>query len=669
MFNFKIRPQTAILFLILILSFWLNYFKIHDIGYGNSYYAAAVRSMLANLHNFFFAAYDPGGFVSIDKPPVALWVQCLNASIFGFHGWALLLPQALAGVVSVLLLYKIVRKNFGEAAGFLAAGILAITPVFVAVNRTNEVDPILIMIIMLAAVAVNSATQKGSMPLLLLSMCLIGLGFNTKMLQAFLVIPAFYVLYIISSPVKIGRKVIDLSIATVILLVISLSWAFIVDTVPARDRPYSGSSNKNSEINLALFYNGIFRIIPEPVSYPIRHNKAYQILIKKSSSVFNNNIQSEMNEFAKGKWTTGGEIGYPGLLRFFNQQMAGQISWLLLITFSGIIVYIIGIKKTVLKDQKLETGSVLFWSFWVFLMMACFSEASFFHRYYLALLAPGMAALSGIGICKLNDEYLKKERLWWMLPVSITLNAGLQFIFLSRYPGWFFAMVPAILGLCIISSGILIFIRLSGKLQNKIFVNIIVTISCVGLFIAPLIWSLTPILFGDQIAIPFAGPELKDGKEYYFNYFLDNRIDDKKVVEFLINNNKGERYLAGVPNSFIASQIIIDTGMPVMAMGGYMGADNILSIDDLKKMLDQGQVRFFLIYKIPSNMKNIQKITITDQFSNIEKLSGWISKNGKPVDENSWMDKESNSYGSNSISESGNHIRVELQLYDLRPKG
>src|SRR3954447_5150040 len=111
----------------------LNLWNLAQNGYSNLYYAVAVQSMLQSWHNFFFASYDAGGFISVDKPPVALWIQAISAKIFGFSSLSLLMPEALSGVAAVALVYFLVRRIFGPLAAFVAAMAMALTPIAVAV--------------------------------------------------------------------------------------------------------------------------------------------------------------------------------------------------------------------------------------------------------------------------------------------------------------------------------------------------------------------------------------------------------------------------------------------------------------------------------------------------------------------------------------------------------
>src|SRR4051812_7034768 len=176
---------------VLILSAFLNLFRLTSEGYANEYYSAGVKNMLTSWHNFFFVSFD-AGFVTVDKPPLGLWIQAASAELFGFHGWSLLLPQALAGVLSVALLYRLVSSAFGPVAGLVAALVLAVTPVAVAVERTNNSDGLLVLTVLIAAWMVIRAVETGRLGWLLAGAVVVGLGFNTKMLEAFLVLPAFY---------------------------------------------------------------------------------------------------------------------------------------------------------------------------------------------------------------------------------------------------------------------------------------------------------------------------------------------------------------------------------------------------------------------------------------------------------------------------------------------
>ena len=205
--------------------------------------------MLASWGNFFFGSFDPAGIVTVDKPPVAIWIQAASAKLFGFNGISVLAPQALMGVASVILTYYLVRRVFGAGAGLLAGLALAITPISVAVDRDNLPDSALVLVLLLATWALSRAAETGQLKWLLTAMALVGLGFNVKMLAAFVVLPTFYLAYFLAAPGSRWTRIGNLACATVVLVATSLSWATIVELTPTDKRPYIGGSKNNSASN------------------------------------------------------------------------------------------------------------------------------------------------------------------------------------------------------------------------------------------------------------------------------------------------------------------------------------------------------------------------------------------------------------------------------------
>ncbi len=252
--------STLLVIAIMAFSFGVHMYNIESIGDANAYYTAAVKSMLQSWSNFFFIAAEPGGSVTVDKPPLGLWIEAVFAYFLGVSGFSVSLPNILAGVFGIPLLYSMVKKYMGELAGLVAAFVMAITPVFVATNRNNTMDGLLVFFLLLAAWAFIKATESGKLTWLLLGAFIVGLGFNIKMLQAFLPLPAFYALYFFGSKEGWLRKIINLGIATVLLVAVSLSWAIVVDLTPADSRPYIGSSDNNTVMGLIFGHNGASRL-------------------------------------------------------------------------------------------------------------------------------------------------------------------------------------------------------------------------------------------------------------------------------------------------------------------------------------------------------------------------------------------------------------------------
>ncbi len=248
---------TAILLLAAVLRLW----RLDQNGFGNEYYTAGVRSMSAGWHNLLYHAFDPAGFLSVDKPPVATWIQVAAVKLVGFYGLTVLVPQVLEGLAAVWLVYHLVQRRFGPRAGLLAALFLAVTPVSVAVDRSSITESCLLLILLLAAWALTRAAETGSRRCLLLAMALIGVAFNVKMLAAFVVLPTFALVYFLGAPVGLRRRLLDLTLAGLVLALVSVSWVTVFDLTPRDKRPYAGTTDSNSMLELTVGPYGIGRFV------------------------------------------------------------------------------------------------------------------------------------------------------------------------------------------------------------------------------------------------------------------------------------------------------------------------------------------------------------------------------------------------------------------------
>src|SRR5262245_20346246 len=210
----------------------LRLWRLDQNGFGNEYYTAGVRSMSQNWHNFLYNSFDPAGFVSVDKPPLALWIQVASVKLFGFSGLAILLPQVVEGVASVAMLMHLVGRRFGAVAGALAGLFLALTPIAVAADRSGNTDTGLVLVLLLAAWALTLAAERASRRLLLLAMALVGLGFNVKMLATLVVLPTFALVYWLGAAGPWRRRLVDLALGGVLAAVVALPWLIAYDLTP-----------------------------------------------------------------------------------------------------------------------------------------------------------------------------------------------------------------------------------------------------------------------------------------------------------------------------------------------------------------------------------------------------------------------------------------------------
>src|ERR1700685_1123038 len=225
------------------------------------FYGAAARSMSQSWHDFIFGGVDPAGAVTVDKLPGALWMQALSLRVFGFHIWALVLPQVIEGVLTILVLYRAVRRRAGPAAALTAAAVLAVTPIAVLLSRGNVSDSLLILLLVLAADATSAALLTGSLRQLLLAGVWVGLAFQAKMIQAWLALPALTAAYLLAAPAaKLRIRWAHVALAGLVTAVVSLSWMTAVSLVPSQDRPYVDGSANDSVYTQVFDYNGLGRL-------------------------------------------------------------------------------------------------------------------------------------------------------------------------------------------------------------------------------------------------------------------------------------------------------------------------------------------------------------------------------------------------------------------------
>lgn len=538
---------------ILALGAALRLWQLDRNRFGTEYYSAGVRSMAESWHNFLFNAFDPAGFVSLDKPPVAFWLQVLSTKLFGFHGLAVLLPQVIEGVAAIALLHHLVARRCGRLAGLAAALFLAMTPISVAVDRSSNTDSCLVLVLLIAAWALIVAAERGSWRLLALAMALVGLGFNVKMLAALVVVPGFALVYWLASPQEWRRRLVHLAASAIVLAGVALSWTIAYDIVPAGERPYAGSSQGNSMLELAIGHNGIerlVRLLPRPAPPP--------------------------RADAPPPLKTYDDVPV-GPLRMADRHLAAQVAWLWPLAAIGTAIALITMWRTPTRP------TIVLWAAWALSYAAVFSAAGgIFHAYYLVLLAPPLAALAGIGIVALWP------RARW-LAGALALTAAWQ-VHIADIGGWRTWLAIGI--------AMAVLVAIVGQRFGPRLVTL--ALGLAALLAAPAIWSASAILAPGVIMLPSASADRLDGRaddETKRRIALARRYapDDPALAAFLIANRGEARYLLATPNARLAAPLIIATGAPVMAIGGYMGSDPIIGLDEFAARVAAGEVRYVLV--------------------------------------------------------------------------
>ncbi|MHB9922462.1 glycosyltransferase family 39 protein [Clostridium botulinum] len=718
----KFTKENIALSLILILSLILNLANLSIEGYANQYYAAGVKSMTLSLKNFFFVSFDPASFVSIDKPPLGFWIQAIFAKIFGFSGWSIILPQAIAGVVSVGLIYVIVKRSFGTVAGLISAICLAVTPVFVAVSRNNTCDNLLVLTLLLACLVLSKAAEKGKLKYLLISLAIVGIGFNIKMLQAYMIIPAIYITYLLSNAVSFKKRIVHLMAGTIILILVSLSWGFIVDLVPEGNRPYVGSSTNNSVMELIIGHNGLERLgigskstqgggapggmdgkdqqKTDGTSSAIKNKDSGQTSKENGQtggeppSIDNDQMQGQPPSMDNGEMQgappntqdggkenanppngdgkdpggmppgdngmqkpNGGGMGgtfggqeVASIARLFsNNSLSDQIIWLFPLAVLGFIAAAIKEKLNKTFDNKRKLSLIL-WSMWLLPEFIYFSfTKGLFHPYYLTMLAPPIAALAGIGIVSMWELYNENGWKSWILPVALIADGITQILILSYYyntSNTAKILSAIVAALCITSSVILAIVNPTKNKKDMLkFKSIklkksLVTIALMGLLITPLVCSATTIFYPMSGTFPSAGLSLMTSKQKDDSNVSNINSGNTKLIEFLKSHKTNEKYiLVTSSTNGYASDIIINTGESVMALGGFFGTDKVITLDEFKKLVNNGEVRYVMVGGMGGNSSS--------------DIMNWVKENGKVVSESEW--KNSNEVNSEGVNKDNNN--------------
>jgi 4-amino-4-deoxy-L-arabinose transferase-like glycosyltransferase len=371
-------------------------------GYANSFYAAAVQAGTKSWKAFFFGSLDSSSFITVDKPPASLWVMELSGRLFGFSSWSMLVPQALEGVAAVGLLYSAVRRWFGAGPGLIAGALMALTPVAALMFRFNNPDALLVLMLVAAAYCLVRAIEHAGTRWVLAAGAMIGIAFLAKMMQAFLVLPAFALVYVVAAPTTLRRRLLQLLAGGAAMLASAGWWVAIVALWPAGSRPYIDGSSDNSILNLITGYNGLGRIFG-----------------------------------SSGPGGGGGGANFSGAtgpLRLFNDLMGGQASWLIpaaLIALGGGL----WARRRAPRTDRIR-AALLLWGGWLVVTALVFSFGrGVIHTYYTVALAPAIGALVAIGAAM---AWRRREQLHAraLAALAVGASAGWGYVLLGRTPSW-----------------------------------------------------------------------------------------------------------------------------------------------------------------------------------------------------------------------------------------
>ncbi|WP_407285212.1 ArnT family glycosyltransferase [Streptomyces sp. BP-8] len=560
--------ESAVLLLILVAAAVLYTWGIDRAGV-HPYYSAAVRSMAADWHAFVFGGLDPSASITVDKIPGALWPQALSVRLFGPSNWAVVLPQVLEGVLAVWALHRIVRAWAGPFAGMLAALVLTLTPVTVALNRHNVPDTLLVLLLVLAAGALQKAVRTGRLLPLLLCGAWVGLAFQAKMLQAWLVLPVFAALYQLAAPGSRWDRARRLLYAGITALVVSCSWALLVWATPAANRPYIDGTSNNNPFTLVFGYNGLSRFGHDP------------------------NALGAVAGTAASR--TSGNTGWTMLI---NQSVGPQIAWLLPL---AVLALALGVWwRTGQPRTDGPRAGFLLWGGWLAVHVAVFSNSNGNHGYYTAVLAPALAGLTGGGVALLWAEHRAGGRRRAALPAAIGLTALWAAAIDGPHGDFAPWLLPVVLmlGLC---GTVGLWSSRPDTARRAVYSALAASLAAV--LLAPAVWAASCLdrRYPGSPIDPLAGPV---GPGYQGTHhrakFPRNPVDrpsarDTALLGYLSAHRSGEKYLLATQAAYGAEPLLRASPQPMLVMGGFTGLTPYPTAPRLSDLVSTHQLRYALL--------------------------------------------------------------------------
>jgi 4-amino-4-deoxy-L-arabinose transferase-like glycosyltransferase len=565
------RPALiALLMATAVLYLW----ALGSSGWANEYYAAAVQAGTQDLKAWLFGSLDAGNAITVDKPPAAMWVMALFGRLFGFSAFTMLLPEALMGVGTVALLYAAVRRWSGPAAGLMAGGLLALTPVAALMFRFNNPDALLVLLIVSAAYFIVRATETASTGWMVLAGSALGFAFLTKLLQAFLVVPGLALAFLIAAPVGLWKRVGQLAIGAVAMAV-SAGWYLILVSVwPAGSRPYIAGSTDNSLLQLALGYNGLERITGGDHGMP-------------------SGSPAGAGPDVPGGGPAGGHMffgGDPGIGRLFGASMGSQASWLLPAALVGLLAALWFTRRTA-RTAGLR-AALLLWGGWLLVTAAIFSYMDgIIHPYYTVAMAPAIAALIGISV---RELWQRKDFLLARLLMA-TMSAGTgvwAFVLLDRTPEWLPALRWVVLVGSVLVAGVLaIGLSRLGRTGTAALACSAILLGVLG----PAAYSIETVTHAHSAGpMAVAGPPSNSAMPKEFAGHRPFGADaDNANLQHLIEA-VDTRWAAASVGSMGVSGLELKTGASIMAIGGFTGSDNSPTLGQFQSYVAEHQVRYFI---------------------------------------------------------------------------
>lgn len=565
-------------------------------GWANYFYSAAVQAGNMDAKAFFFGSSDWGNAITVDKPPLSLWVMGLSVRIFGLNPVAMLLPQVVMGVGTTLLIYLILRRCTSGLAALLGATVFFTTPIVTLMSRYNNPDPLMLVLMVAAVWFLLRSIETGHGRFFVVAGALLGLAFMTKQLQGMLSVPAIGLAFIMFSPLQWTKRLLTAVYGLSALVVTGGLWMAIVDLIPADQRPYVGGSPNNSVLQLTFAYNGIDRI---------------------AGADNDPSAQQLPSQFR----TVDSDAGF---LRLLNANYNQEATWLLLAALMSVVLIAVAWRR-ILTNRVAWTLSLVavFWLLTVFLILSFMGNQ--IHTYYTAALAPPLALVLGLAMETLRVT--RRSLTFRLFGAIITLSALLStWLILSGTMGW-----PGWLPTTVLSVGIACISALVLKPPTPKIEATAAGLLAISLLCGPVITSIQNVTVAFNGSNPVSGmlsknpgsishllAQLRNNEIVWAHDIAFGRDPDTEVVDAL-SASTGCKWAAASYASQTAARLQLESGRPVMPVGGFAGSDPYPSLDKFKEMVVTGEICYLI--------QQQAFVEVQEPNSSAMAISTWVENN------------------------------------------
>lgn len=592
--------ERPILLLLLTSNMVLYVVNIGINGWANSFYSAAVQAGTMDWKAFFFGSSDWGNSITVDKPPLSLWVMGISARVFGLSPESILIPQAIIGVATTLLIYVIVRRHFSTFAALAAALAFFITPIVTLLCRYNNPDPLMLLLMVGSVYFVVRAVESGTAGPFALAGALLGLAFMTKQLQALTNVPALVLAFLVSATCLLGRKFQACFFGAVALVITGGFWMAAVDLIPPAARPYVGGSTNNSALQLTLAYNGLNRL------FPTQKDPTVDLIPETFKSA-----ESDA-----------------GLLRLLNSNFSQEAGWLLAVGLLSCLWLLLAWRSVATSPARRATALIsLIWFLTTYLMLSFMGDG--IHTYYTATLVPPLALMIAMGIESLTTM---KFRTAARLLASVTVLAGalVQWVLLNGVEGWHPAFVMAVLGSGLTGAALLA-VRPPAK-----WINIVACgLAAAALVAGPAATSIYTTTVVHQGSNPVSGPITKSNtsisrflesvkkKETGWAYDVGFGFDPSPELVARTMDTPACTWGAATYPSQSAAKLQLASSKAVLPLGGFSGTDPAPTLEQFQGLVREGKVCMLVWHQ--------DHLELPGRSPDLLDISRWVSSEFRPV--------------------------------------